>query len=337
MRGLRIPAPVVAALPLLLAGCGGQQSILSPGGPGARAVESLWWFALGSTGVLALLVILGLLHAVRRARRAPEAREGGGVARSEERFILLAGGAFPTLFLVVFLAVSVRTGSVVSAPPEEPVLNLEVVGHQYWWEVRYPDLGITTANEIHIPAGGPVEVRVTAADVIHSFWVPQISAGKVDMIPGRTNRIWLQADEPGVHRGQCTEFCGVQHALMSLLVVVSSPEDFEGWVAARREPRASPQDSLSMLGHTVFVREGCGACHALEGVSRPQAVGSPGPDLTDLGQRRTLGALTLTNDPQHLADWIRNPHRFKPGVRMPAFPLEEGEMEALVTYLGQLP
>jgi cytochrome c oxidase subunit II len=332
----RVTGPGMAVSALLLQGCGGWQSVLDPASPGAARVEALWWLAFGSTGILALLVIAGLLHAVRRAGRAPSAREGGAVARREERFILLAGGAFPALFLVGFLVASVRTGTAVSEPPMEPILTIEVVGHMFWWEVRYPEHGITTANEIRIPSGQPVRVDVTSADVIHSFWVPQLAPGKIDMVPGRTNTIWMQADGPGQYRGQCTEFCGVQHALMSLLVIASPQEEFDAWVAERTASRIPPDDDLALEGLGIFVRTGCGSCHAVQGVSRPQAAGSPGPDLTDLGQRRTLGALTLTNDRQNLTEWIRNPHRFKPGVRMPAHRIAEGELAALVTYLETL-
>jgi cytochrome c oxidase subunit II len=330
-------AAAAPALCLLLQGCGGWQSILDPASAPAREVASLWWIALGSTGFLALLVFAGLAQALRRSRRASVAREGGQTAIGENRFILLAGGVFPALFLIGFLAVSVRTGSVVSQPRGDPALVIEVVGHQYWWEVRYPEHGITTANEIHVPVGVPIEVRVSSADVIHSFWVPQLSAGKLDMVPGRTNLIWLEADHPGHYRGQCTEFCGVQHALMSLLVIASPEEEFEAWLAARAAPRTPPDAGLPTEGMGVFVREGCGACHAVEGVSRPGAAGNPGPDLTHLAGRRTLGALVIDNEPGHLADWIRDPHALKPGVRMPAHPgIGDAEMRALVAFLETL-
>lgn len=332
----RFTGPGMAVVALLLQGCGGWQSVLDPASPGAAQVESLWWFALGSTGVLAVLVIAGLLYAVRRAGQAPSAREGGPVARGEERFILLAGGAFPALFLVGFLAVSVRTGTAVSEPPMEPALTIEVVGHMFWWEVRYPEHGITTANEIRIPSNQAIRVEVSSADVIHSFWVPQLAPGKIDMVPGRTSTIWMQADGPGQYRGQCTEFCGVQHALMSLLVIAAPQEEFDAWVAERTASRIPFDDDVAMEGLGIFVRTGCGSCHAVQGVSRPGAAGNPGPDLTDVGQRRTLGALTLPNDRENLTEWIRDPHRFKPGVRMPAQRMAEEELAALVTYLETL-
>jgi len=335
LRPARVAA--VPAFCLLLQGCGGWQSMLDPASSAAREVALLWWIALGSTGFLALLVFAGIAQALRRSRRASAAREGGETTIAENRFIVLAGGVFPALFLIGFLAVSVRTGSIVSQPRGEPALVIEVVGHQYWWEVRYPDQGITTANEIHVPVGVPIEVRVSSADVIHSFWVPQLSAGKIDMVPGRTNLIWMEADDPGHYRGQCTEFCGIQHALMSLVVIASPEEEFAAWIEARTAPPTPPETGLPAEGLGVFVRHGCGSCHAVEGMSRPQAAGNPGPDLTHLAQRRTLGALLIDNDSEHLADWIRDPHAFKPGVRMPAYPgIDDAEMHALVTFLETL-
>jgi len=325
-----------AALVPLLQGCGGWQSILDPRSPGAAEIETLWWIAFGSTGSLALLVIGGLLYAVRRSRRAANPRDGDDVVAGEQRFILLAGAAFPTLFLVGFLVFSVRTGSSVAEPELDPALTVEVVGHKFWWEVRYPEHGIVTANEILIPSERPVRVEVTSADVIHSFWVPQLSPGKVDMIPGRTNTIWMQAEEPGSYRGQCTEFCGVQHALMSLLVIALPQEEFEAWTAERTAARAPPDDPEAADGLRIFISRGCSGCHAVEGVSRPLAAGNPGPDLTDLARRRTLGALTLPNDREHLSAWVEDPHRFKEGVRMPANPMPEGELEALISYLETL-
>ncbi len=333
MRGAA--AAVLVGLALLVGGCGGWQSTLAPRGPAAAEFESLWWIAFLSTGSLSAITILGLCYAVRRALRADRARSGGSVSSSEQRFIVLAGVVAPALFLLFFLSASVRSGAVVSEPPGNG-LSLEVVGHMFWWEVRYPDQEVVTANEIRIPVGVPVNVQVTSADVIHSFWVPQLGPGKVDMVPGRTNTIWLRADEPGVYRGQCTEFCGVQHAHMSLLVVASSGEEFEAWAARAREGPAEPEDPVEIRGREVFFEAGCAPCHGIRDVSRPTHTGTPGPDLSDLASRKTLGALTVPNDREHLTEWVRDPHQFKPGVRMPAHRLAEDDLQALVRYLETL-
>jgi cytochrome c oxidase subunit II len=331
-----------AAAALLASGCGGTQSVLDPANPAAREVERLWWISFASTGVLSLVVLGGLFWAVARARRA-HGDPGRNVelpaspARAlEDRWILLLGGGLPALFLVGFLVVAVRTGMSVAEPPSEPALTVEVTGHMFWWEITYPELGFVTANELRIPVGVPVQVKVTSADVIHSFWVPGISPGKVDMVPGRTNRIWVLAEEPGRYRGQCTEFCGVQHALMSMLVIALEPDAFEAWTRARSRPLASPEGPELERGLAVFFEAGCAACHSFDGRIRSAGSGFAGPDLFDLRNRSTLGALTIENTPENLADWIIDPNAFKPGVRMPGHRLEYADLSALLAYLESL-
>jgi cytochrome c oxidase subunit II len=328
----RIGAAIVA-LGLPLAGCGGPQSMLGGSSPAVTGIESLWWIALASTGILSTLVFLALGYAVIRARRAARKEEA---LAGEERIILVAGAAIPALFLIGFMALAVRTGSVVSAPEGTPERTIEVIGHMFWWEIRYPDAGVVTANELHIPAGEPVSVHVSSADVIHSFWVPQLAPGKIDMVPGRTNVTWMQADEPGEYRGQCTEFCGVQHALMSLRVVASPPDEFEAWLERRTEPPEVPTDVDLRRGLFLFNDRGCAACHTISDVAPAGGLGMAGPNLDDLGSRRTLGALRVENTPENLARWITNPHDFKPGVRMPATDLDDADLDALVRYLGSL-
>ncbi len=322
-------------LPVSLSACGGWQSTLDPASPGASNIANLWWIMFWTTGVLSTLVIGGLFYAVYRARRHAKDEEGDRVGGAERGFILVAGAAMPTLVLISFIVLSVRTGASISEPPGEPELTIEVIGHMFWWEVRYPDHDITTANEIHIPVGAPVDVRVTSADVIHSFWVPQLAPGKVDMIPGRTNRIWMMAEEPGRFRGQCTEFCGVQHALMSLLVVAMPEEDFLAWISDRL-PGTELDDPLELRGREVFFEAGCQSCHTIQGVSEPEFLGAPGPDLTHLAARSTLGGLTIENTRENLTAWILDPHHFKPGVRMPPSPLSGEDVGALVAYLETL-
>ena len=326
-------APLVALLP---AGCGGVQSILDARHPGAAQIETFWWFALASTGALSAVTIMGLLHAIRRARRRDTPPPTPASQVREHAFILATGVAVPTLFLVGFMAYSIHTGGVATERPESPDLRVHVTGHQFWWEVTYPDHGVVTANEIHIPADAHVEVEVTSADVIHSFWVPQIQPGKIDMTPGRTTQSWLFADEAGTYRGQCTEFCGVQHALMSLTVVAAPEEEFAAWIQERQEPPPEPTDEVELRGRALFYQEGCASCHAVAGVSRPAFAGTPGPDLSDLAGRETLGALTVPNERETLREWVRDPHQFKPGVRMPPNPMDEEALDALVTYLETL-
>ncbi len=317
-----------------LAGCG-PQSMLDAKGPIASQIAGLWWIMFAATSIAAAGTIAGLLYAVRRARRAAGPETATPVPARERTVILLLGAAVPAVALVGFTVLAVRTGVAVSGPPGEPDLVVEVIGHQFWWEVRYPTHEVVTANEIRIPARRTVEFRVSSADVIHSFWVPKL-AGKIDMNPQRVNVVRLEASEPGTYRGQCTEFCGVQHALMAFEVRALPPTDFRRWLERRRAPPAAPQDPAAVRGQEVFFEAECAACHAIRGVHEPAFTGRAGPDLTDLADRRTLGALTLRNTRGNLAGWILDPHQFKPGNRMPPTTLDSNDLRALLSYLETL-
>jgi cytochrome c oxidase subunit 2 len=199
-----------------------------------------------------------------------------------------------------------------------------VIGHDWWWEARYAGTPVVTANEIHIPTQTRVQVVGTTADVIHSFWVPEL-ARKIDLIPGRQNRLLLEADEPGRYRGQCSEFCGVQHAHMAVVVVAQQPAAFRRWLANQKQPATSV--------NATFISESCGSCHMIRGTS---ARGTVGPDLTHFASRQTLAALTLPNTRAFVRAWIRDPGRFKPGTRMPKLPLSTKQVDELATYLERL-
>jgi cytochrome c oxidase subunit 2 len=199
-----------------------------------------------------------------------------------------------------------------------------VIGHQFWWEVRYPGTNAITANEIHIPARTPVQVLVYTDDVIHSFWVPELNR-KIDMVPEQTNRVELYADRPGRYRGQCAEFCGLQHAHMGFYVFADPPVRFRAWLARQAKPAATPDNAL--------FDEKCGACHAIRGTSAQSRVG---PDLTHLASRTSLAALALPNTRAHLAQWLRDPQRVKPGSQMPSLQLTNGQIATLVGYLETL-
>ena len=215
-------------------------------------------------------------------------------------------------------------------------MTIEVVGRQWWWEVNYLDAGGTkvfsTANEIHIPAGVPVRFRLRAGDVIHSFWVPRLG-GKVDMIPGRTNWLTLEADDPGTYRGQCAEYCDGPHAHMSFLVVAREEAEFQAWARRQAGPAAPPPDSLAAAGRDVFLRSACVTCHAVRGTP---AQGTLGPDLTHLANRTTLLAAMVPNNRGHLGGLIGSPRSVKPGIHMPAVPLASDELVALIRYLETL-
>ncbi len=238
--------------------------------------------------------------------------------------------------LIALLVASVWTGRRVASLHASSAVTIAITGHQWWWEIQYedaiPSRRVVTANELHIPTNRPVVLKVTSRDVIHSFWVPNLQ-GKRDLIPGYTTALWLQANRSGVFRGQCAEFCGMQHAHMALDVVAESDRDFEGWLEAMRQPGREPPDPTVRRGHDVFMQARCAGCHAIRGT---EAAGQIAPDLTHIATRSTLGAGTLPNTSENLAVWIRDPQRVKPGNQMPPNPLTADDLQALVAYLETL-
>lgn len=300
-----------------LLGCANRfQSALHPTSPSAIKIAELWWFMLVVLGGY-FLAVVGLL-AFGLQRKGP---------RVGTRFIVVGGILLPMVVLVGLLVMTVDTTRALREPAAR--LRVEVIGHRWWWEVRYPDQGLVTANEIHLPAGDPVLLELSSADVIHSFWVPNLG-GKMDMLPERPNRYWLQPLEAGVYRGQCAEYCGLQHARMAFLVIVQAPDEFARWLEARQQARLEPTGALQRRGRQVFFREQCDQCHSLRGTP---AKGKSGPDLTHLGSRRTLGAATIPNTPGHLEGWIANPQTVKPGNLMPRTFLPPEDLHALRVYL----
>lgn len=306
------------------------QSALDPAGAAASDIAFIWWLMLGAgvvifAGVLSL-VLFGLLG--RKPRRPVDGRW----------FIVGGGLVLPGVALTALLVYTVLVGARVTAPAGQDALTIDVTGHMWWWEVRYSGPGgepaLVTANELRIPVGRPVQLRVHSADVIHSFWVPNL-AGKIDMIPGRVNRLTLRADVAGTYRGQCAEFCGLQHARMALHVVADTPQAWERWFAQRRLPPAPPVTELQQRGRQVFADAGCVACHAIRGVSAPPP--GLGPDLTHVGSRPSLAAGLLTNNIGNLTAWIAAAQTLKPGSRMPSFHnLDGASLGALAGYLSSL-
>jgi cytochrome c oxidase subunit 2 len=245
------------------------------------------------------------------------------VSRGGTRLVAIAGVVVPAVVVIALFFASVATLPAVSPAGKNAAMTIDVVGRQWFWDVYYRNRTIRTANEIHIPVGIPVEVRVSSEDVIHSLWVPRLNR-KIDMIPGQTNSVVFDADRAGIYRGQCAEFCGVEHGGMALLVIAESQQEFGRWLANQANP-APKSDGL-----TAFVGSGCSGCHAISGAPEQSRYG---PDLSHFGSRRTIGAGTLSNTPEHLADWIRDPQRIKPGNKMPNLGLPEPETQALVRYL----
>jgi cytochrome c oxidase subunit 2 len=304
-------------------------SVVDPQGPAAAHIANLWWILLAAGTVIFVLVMVLLLVGLLRRRQD---RNTLAAPPSGGRMIVLGGIVMPVVVLSGVLALTVNTLLALSAPAKADDYVVEVIGHQFWWEVRYPQHTVLTANEIHIPAGRPVRVHLAAQDVIHSFWVPQLH-GKLDMIPGQTNSFWLQADNPGEYKGLCAEFCGTQHAKMLFLVIAQPEDEFQAWLTHQRRPAAVPLEPLAQRGLEVFLSAGCIECHAVRGTD---ASGNLGPDLTHVASRRTLGAAIMPNNAGNLSGWIADPQHIKPGNLMPDSPLTGEELQALLAYMQTL-
>ncbi|CAN5178987.1 cytochrome c oxidase subunit II [soil metagenome] len=324
-------AVVLAVMGFLPAACDeGSPSTLDSRGPGAARIESLWWLMLWIS-VVAMAVVLGfLIFAFVKGRRADAVADHR--ARWGEPFIVVAGVIIPAVILTAVFALSLRDMAALAQPDEPASMTIEIVGHDWWWEARYDGGEIVTANEIHMPAGQPVRVELTTDDVLHSFWVPQLQA-KTDTVPGRVNHTWLEADKPGRYRGQCAEFCGLQHAKMAFFVVAQSPDDFDAWLEEQSQPAQQPVDASARAGQGVFLNSTCSGCHAIEGTA---ATADVGPDLTHLASRDTIAAGVLDNNRNNLEQFVSDPQSLKPGAIMPPTQLSSQELQALVDYLEQL-
>lgn len=317
---------VAAGAGLPAAGCA-FDGALAPRGQGAADVASLWWVML-AMATCVYVVTIGLLLAASLRRRRGEPGEAR-VSRIDRRFIVGGGILLPSAVLLPLLVLNVQ---VLASQPAAQTLEIEVVANQFWWEIRYPGAGLVTANQIHLPVGEDVVLRLRSDDVVHSFWVPQL-AGKRDLVPGRENTLTLRADEPGVYRGQCAEYCGIQHANMALHVVAEPPDDFEAWLEAAAEPAAEPATAAAQRGRDTFFDAGCAACHAVRGTP---ADGQIGPDLTLFADRLTIGAGAAPNDRGHLGGWVVDSQSIKPGNEMPPMEVESARLQDLLIYLEGL-
>jgi cytochrome c oxidase subunit II len=325
----------VAALALPLVGSAEMQSALDPAGPQAARISDLWWLMCAVCSAVFLAVIGALLYAVFHAR--PSDADVAGPATERRMTSVVAGAtAITAVILFALLVVSIFAGRGLSEPSAPDPMTLEVIGHQWWWEVHYvdpvPSQRLVTANEMHIPVGRPVMLKLTSQDVIHSFWAPNLH-GKRDLIPGHTTTLAFQVDKLGVFRGQCAEFCGYQHAHMAFLIVAEPPDQFAAWIDEQRRPAAQPADAAQQKGQEVFLSSSCVLCHTIRGTP---AGGTVAPDLTHLASRRTIAAGTLPNTPGHLAGWIIDPQNIKPGNKMPPNTLDAEDLQALLAYLESL-
>jgi cytochrome c oxidase subunit 2 len=312
---------------MLLAGCAGQQSALDPAGPSAASIHLLGIFMyVGATIVTLLVTVLMLIPFVRRRERPV----------NNNLFLWGGGVVLPFLTLLALVPYVMSVGHESRAATSADQLSIDVTGSFWWWEMSYRrgagGSPISSANELRLPAGEPVELLLHASDVIHSFWVPNL-AGKTDMIPGRINRMVIEADRPGIYRGQCAEYCGLQHSLMAFDVVVLPRAEFDAWLAGLAQAVPEPDSDELRQGRDLFVTLGCGTCHAVRGLSE----GRLGPDLTQIGARRTIAAGALPGGVGNIAAWIASAQHLKPGNAMPSYDQLAGpQLRALAAYMESL-
>jgi cytochrome c oxidase subunit 2 len=331
----RIPtALLLLAVALLLSSCGwslwdSPMTTVRPKSGFGRMTHEIFmlisWWTLG----IGIVVEVALLWVCFHFREKP----GQPIPKQVHGHTLLEV-SWTIAFAVVLLIFAIPTIPVIfetQAAPPATALRVDVGGRQWWWEFKYPDLKIVTANELHLPAGQTVAFNLHAPDVIHSFWMPQLG-GKRDVVPGRVNHITLAPDAPGEYPGQCAEYCGMSHANMRFRVIVHSQADFEKWVAAQQGPPVQPTDPLAQKGQEIFSQSACVGCHTITGVSG----GVLGPNLTHFGSRKSMGANLMANTPENVARWIENPGHMKPGVLMPDLGMRGEQPKALAAYLLSL-
>jgi cytochrome c oxidase subunit 2 len=314
------------------------QSALAPAGPQARVIEDLWWVFFWISASVWILVVLATAYAVWHRRRPARGREPLVSPGPEPTPVRVTSGLVFVTLMILFglLVASASTGRSLAQRPPPDALHISVTGQRWWWQVDYPaevpSQAVTTANEVHVPVGRAVTLSLATRDVIHSLWVPQLH-GKRDLIPGHPTELTFVAERAGVYRGQCAEFCGLQHAHMGLVVIAEPPGRFEAWLVAQRAPAPKVDDALRQRGQQVFLSSSCPMCHSIRGT---QASGSVGPDLTHVGGRSMLAAASLPNTPADLAAWVRDPHAVKLGTLMPPNPLTREDEAPLISYLTGL-
>lgn len=316
-------------LGLASAGCGARIDSFAPITGRGQDVDYLFRVSLVLSVGIFLLVAGVLTYILIRFRGQPGEADPPQIPGHRRLEIIWT--ATPALVLAGLFALTLQTMLTITRPEPSP-LRIQVIGHQWWWEFRYPDLGVVTANELHVPVGQPLQLEITAADVIHSFWVPRFG-WKMDAIPQKTNLMRLRVNQAGTVDGGCTEFCGVQHAWMRIYVVAEPPNQFDSWTERQRQPAPEPLSTGATQGQQIFLRNTCVNCHTVGGTP---AQGQVGPVLTHLGSRKTLGAGVLENTPEHLARFVNHVQEVKPGALMPGYGFSDPDLTALVTYLEGL-
>lgn len=340
MTRLRRLFPVALAFGLVLGACGKEdqpQNVLDPKAPIARQLDDLWNPVFAVAVVIFVLVqVLVLIVAIHYRRRS----DGDNPKQIHGNNKMEIGWTIAPALILAFVGffTVINIGKLDAIPKGADVMRVNVTGHQWWWEFEYPEQGIVTANEMHIPVGKRIDVRLISADVIHSFWPPKL-AGKLDVVPGRVNHMEIDTEgvAPDTYEGQCAEYCGLSHANMRLKVVVHAPEDFAKWQQAQQEKAAIPADGAAATGANLFRLKGCGGCHTVNGYT----AGKVGPDLTHFMDRTSFAGAIFPNDVDSLRAWLRDPPGMKPmmpdnGLGMPNLGLTEAEINDLIAFLQTL-
>lgn len=324
---------LLVLLVLAVAGCAENypQTSLAPKGDFAQMVDHVFRLTVRWAALVFLLVEGALIVAIIRFRGKPDDPEPKQIHGSTVLEVIWT--IIPAIILVLVAIPTIKTVFATAKDPGNEALVVEVVGHQWWWEFRYPDLGLTTANELHVPLGRTIDLRLESADVVHSFWIPQF-AGKRDVFPKRETRIWFKTEDAGSYPGQCAEFCGIQHGRMGFRVIADEVADFDAWVAGMRATTATVpvEDSLALVGQQLFATKACVGCHSLNAVNPPP--GQIGPNLANIGARTMIAAGMLKNTDANLARWIQDPQGYKKGslMKIPGR-ITDDEARALVAYL----
>lgn len=305
--------------------------LFNPSSPEMEAMADLTYYVIGISVIILAIIVIAVTFIIIRYRKRTgdegEPYQEFGSLKLEVVWTIIPLGIVAVLFLL-----TCNTMRAIDPPVGDNEPDLVVIGHQWWWELRYPKQEVITANEVHIPIGKYLLVRLESVDVIHDFWVPEL-ARKIDLVPGHPNHIWLIANEPGVYLGACAEFCGDQHANMRIRVIAQKEEEFNEWVRQQRVIPPTPTSGQAAEGAQLFQDMACMNCHTIFG---SPAAARVGPNLTHLDKRQTIGAGVLTNTPENLTKWLSNPQKYKPGALMPNMKLSDSEVQAIVAYLEAL-
>ncbi len=329
-----VVAAALLAVPVLLAGCEQihPQTTLSPRSDVGWDIQNLFMFIVAAAAVVFVVVEGALIYVALRYRRRPGQEPGPPVGRHGSTRLEITWTALPVIILVVVAVPTVGTIFATAAPAPKDAVQMQVIGHQWWWEFRYPQLHIVTANELHLPVGRTANFALSSADVIHSFWVPKL-AGKRDMFPNHVNNLWFTPSAVGDYPAQCAEFCGESHAYMQMRVVVDTPAGFDAWVRDQQARAMTVATGGARHGALVFSQSACASCHTIAGTP---AVGAVGPNLTHVASRSAIAGQLLANTPANLARWIFNSPSIKPGSHMPPQNLSKGDLADIVAYLRSL-